>query len=87
GLRPRLGYGPDFARFVGFLVSGPFLGSGYRRRWLWMVGIIAVAAFGIETLQYLTPDRHARFWDATVKASGGILGVLAAHMVLVLGTS
>jgi hypothetical protein len=52
-----------------------------------MVGIIAVAAFGIETLQYLTPDRHARFWDATVKASGGILGVLAAHMVLVLGTS
>jgi hypothetical protein len=87
GLRPRLGYGPDFDRFVGFLVSGLFLGFGYRRRWLWAVGAIAIAAFGIETLQYLTPDRHARLWDATVKASGGILGVLAAHMVLVLGTS
>ena len=48
GLRPRLGYGPDFDRFVGFLVSGLFLGFGYRRRWLWAVGFIAVAAFGIS---------------------------------------
>jgi hypothetical protein len=87
GLRPRLCYGPDFDRFIAFLASGLFLGFGYRRRWLWAVGFIAIAAFGIETLQMLTPDRHARFWDAAVKAGGGILGVLAAHMVLVLGTS
>jgi hypothetical protein len=79
--------GPDFDRFVGFLASGLFLGFGYRRGWLWALGVIVVAAFGIETLQWLTPDRHARFWDAAVKAGGGALGVLAAHMVLVLGTS
>jgi hypothetical protein len=72
---------------MGFLVSGLFLGFGYRRRWLWILGFIAVAAFAIETLQVLTPDRHARLWDAMVKAGGGILGVLAAHLVLVLSTS
>lgn len=87
GLRPRLGFGPDFDRFMGFLISGLFLGFGYRRRWLWILGFIAVAAFAIETLQVLTPDRHARLWDAMVKAGGGILGVLAAHLVLVLSTS
>ena len=87
GMRPRLGFGPDFDRFIGFLAAGLFLGFGYRRRWLWIMGFIAIAAFGIETMQMLTPDRHARIWDALVKAAGGILGVLAAHMVLVLGTS
>jgi hypothetical protein len=87
GLRPRLGFGPDFDRFVGFLAAGLFLGFGYPRRWLWVLGFIAIAALGIETMQMLTPDRHARLWDALVKAGGGILGVLAAHMVLVLGAS
>ena len=87
GMRPRLGFGPDFDRFAGFLAAGLFLGFGYRRRWLWIVGLMAIAAFGIETLQWLTPDRHARFWDAAVKAGGGILGVVAAHMVLVLSAS
>jgi hypothetical protein len=51
------------------------------------MGFIAIAAFGIETMQMLTPDRHARIWDAVVKAAGGILGVLAAHVVLVLSAS
>jgi hypothetical protein len=87
GLRPRLGFGADFDRFVAFLASGLFLGFGYRRRWFWALGIIVLAAFGIETMQWLTPDRHARLWDAAVKAGGGALGVLAAHMVLVLSTS
>jgi hypothetical protein len=87
GLRPRLGFGPDFDRFVGFLVAGLFLGFGYPRRWPWVLGFIAIAAFGIETIQMLTPDRHARIWDAMVKAGGGVLGVLAAHMVLVLSAS
>lgn len=87
GLRPRMGFGPDFDRFVAFLLSGLFLGFGYRRRWLWALCLVVVAAFGIETLQLLTPDRHARIWDAVVKAGGGALGVLAAHMVLVLSAS
>lgn len=87
GLRPHLGYGADLDRFVAFLVSGLFLGFGYKRRWLLVLCLLAVSAFGIEALQILTPDRHARLWDAMIKAGGGILGVLAAQMVIILKAS
>jgi hypothetical protein len=32
-------------------------------------------AFGLEALQLLTPDRHARLLDALVKAAGGVCGI------------
>jgi hypothetical protein len=37
--------------------------------------IIFVSAFGLEALQLLTPDRHARLLDAQVKAAGGVCGI------------
>jgi hypothetical protein len=40
-----------------------------------VVAIILGSAFGLEALQLLTPDRHARVIDALVKAAGGICGI------------
>ena len=61
--------------FLAFGLVGVTLGIGYPKR-LWMVAAVIVGcAFGLETLQLLTPDRHGRILDATVKAVGGGCGV------------
>jgi hypothetical protein len=53
----------------------------YPRHWLW-VGLVMVFGAGlIEVLQLLSPTRHARVDDAIVKASGALMGVLAAHLI------
>jgi hypothetical protein len=53
-----------------------------RSRWsiptvLLVVTIVVGAALGLEALQLLTPDRHARAMEALVKSLGGISGICA----------
>ena len=54
---------------------GILFGLGYRR-WLLALGMMIAGAFGIEALQFLTPDRHPALADALVKMSGGTIGML-----------
>ncbi len=46
--------------------------------------LVAAVAVGLEALQLLTPDRHGRSVDAIVKIVGGVCGIGAGQMVLLL---
>ena len=59
---------------------GLAFGLAYPNRVLLVVVIVAGAAFGLEALQLLTPDRHGRVIDALVKALGGICGISVGQM-------
>jgi VanZ family protein len=56
-------------------VMGFSFGLAYPSRILFVVTLVVGAAVGLEALQLLTPDRHARAADAFVKALGGISGI------------
>ncbi|MDB5565420.1 MAG: hypothetical protein JWP84_1986 [Tardiphaga sp.] len=74
GLRPHLGSGVGAERFGAFAVVGLLFGLAYPKR-LWLVlAIVLGTAVLLETLQYLTPDRHGRVADALVKLAGGAVG-------------
>lgn len=71
--------GPQFEHFAAFAVVGLAFALAYPRR-IFLVGAITfVSAFGLEALQLLTPDRHARLLDALVKAAGGVFGMGAGQ--------
>ncbi|MGN6583815.1 MAG: hypothetical protein ACTHJV_08935 [Rhizobiaceae bacterium] len=84
GLRPDLGEGPNLDRVIGFLVTGFFFGVGYGRHWIMVLLAVVAGAFAIEALQLLTPDRHARLIDASVKAVSGGAGFLIGHASLAM---
>jgi hypothetical protein len=67
--------GPQCEHFAAFAVVGLAFGLAYPRRVFLVAALILASAFGLEALQLLTPDRHARLLDATVKAAGGISGL------------
>jgi hypothetical protein len=75
--RPTIGtaHFEHFEQFVGFGLVGLALGIGYPKRPLWVAAIVIGSALVLEGLQLLTPDRHARLLDASVKAAGGICGI------------
>lgn len=62
-------------RFVAFTVVGLAFILAYPKRAFLVVTIIVISAFGLEALQLLTPDRHARLLDALVKTAGGLCGI------------
>lgn len=84
GWRPELGFGPTVDRFVGFLALGLVFGIGYGRRWPIVLMLLVVAAFGIEALQFLTPDRDPRLLDAIVKSIGAVAGIGVARLPVIL---
>ena len=77
--RPSLA-SPHLERFVAFALIGFALALAYPNRVLLVVAIVVGAAFGLEALQLLTPDRHARAADALAKALGGISGISLGQM-------
>ena len=81
--RPSLA-SPHLERFVAFALIGFTLALAYPNRILLVVAIVVGAAFGLEALQLLTPDRHARAADALTKALGGISGMSVGQMVYFL---
>jgi VanZ family protein len=79
--------GPHYEHFAAFAVVGLAFRLAYPRRILLVAAIILTSAFGLEALQLLTPDRHARLLDALVKAAGGVCGIGIAQLAqLVLRT-
>ena len=78
--RPSLA-SPHLERFVAFALIGLALALAYPNRILLVVSIVVGAAFTLEALQLLTPDRHARAADALTKALGGISGISVGQVV------
>jgi hypothetical protein len=83
GVRPSVA-SPHLEHFAAFALTGLALALAYPNRILLVVCIVAGAAFGLETLQLLTPDRHARAADALVKSLGGISGICAGQLTYFL---
>lgn len=83
GARPSVA-SPHLEHFAAFALTGLALALAYPNRILLVVCIVAGAAFGLETLQLLTPDRHARAADALVKSLGGISGICAGQLTYFL---
>jgi hypothetical protein len=83
GARPSIA-SPHLEHFTAFALAGLAFALAYPNRILLVVGIVAGAAFGLETLQLLTPDRHARAADALVKSLGGISGICAGQLMYFL---
>jgi VanZ family protein len=61
--------------FAAFALLGLAFALAYPNRALLLAAIIVSGAFGLEALQLLTPDRHARLIDALVKAAGSACGI------------
>ncbi len=70
--------------FIAFALVGLAFALAYPNRILLVVVIVAGAALGLEALQLLTPDRHARATDALVKSLGGISGICSGQFVYFL---
>ncbi|MGA7073421.1 VanZ family protein [Bradyrhizobium sp.] len=83
GARPSVA-SPHLEHFAAFALTGLAFALAYPNRIWLVVGIVAGAAFGLETLQLLTPDRHARAADALVKSLGGISGICAGQLMYFL---
>ena len=65
--RPSIG-GTHLEHFVAFALIGLVFALAYPNRILLVVVVVVGAALGLEALQLLTPDRHARAADALVKS-------------------
>ena len=80
GVRPSLA-SPHLEHFAAFALIGFAFALAYPNRVLLVFAIVVGAAVGLEALQLLTLDRHARAADALVKALGGISGICVGQMV------
>jgi VanZ family protein len=75
---------PQFEHFAAFALLGFSLMLGYPRRVLPIVLLVVGSAFALEAMQLLTPDRHGRVLDATVKAVGGLCGIGVGRLLLAI---
>ena len=75
---------PHLEHFAAFALVGLAFALAYPSRILLVVVIVVGAALGLEALQLLTPDRHARATDALMKSLGGIGGICAGQLVYFL---
>jgi hypothetical protein len=80
GARPSLA-SPHLEHFAAFALIGLAFTLAYPNRVLLVVTLVLGAALGLEALQLLTPDRHARAMDAFVKALGSISGICVGQML------
>ena len=77
-MRPRDVMPVNIDRALAFCVMAGLFTLAYPRRWRAIL-VMSVAAAGlIETLQLLSPTRHAHLADALVKAAGAVAGVSMA---------
>lgn len=76
--------GVQFEHFAAFALLSLALGFAYPDRVVFVIAIVAGGAVALETLQLLTPDRHGRPLDAAVKVAGGICGIGAGQLMIML---
>ena len=72
---------PHIEHFAAFALMGLAFALAYPSRLLLVITIVVGAAVGLEAIQLLTPDRHARVVDALVKTLGGISGIGAGQLL------
>jgi hypothetical protein len=80
--RPTLSAPPDFERLAAFVVVGTLFCLAYPRHFVFVCLVVLGSAVLLEIAQQLTPDRHGRIHDATIKTTGGALGVVAGRAML-----
>jgi apolipoprotein N-acyltransferase len=81
GLRPESGLPPHVERFVAFALAGTLFAAAYPRYILFATVIVVGAAVLFELLQLLVPSRHGTLADASVKVTGGFVGLCAGWVV------
>jgi VanZ family protein len=82
GDRPILLTSSKLEHLAVFAILGTLFCLAYPRRTLVVLLIVLGSAALLELLQFLTPDRHARTFDALQKMAGGAAGVFAGLAVL-----
>lgn len=83
GLRPGTGsVGPE--RFAAYALLGSLFVIAYPRHFVRVASFILIAAFGLELMQHLTPDRHGHLIDAMEKIVGGLAGCSVARLVQIV---
>ncbi|WP_223968353.1 VanZ family protein [Bradyrhizobium sp. RD5-C2] len=75
---------PQTERFAAYAVMATAFVLGYPRRTALIVLFVVFSSFTLEAMQLLTPDRHGRLLDAIVKVSGGLAGIGAGHLILLV---
>ncbi len=80
--RPRLPTSPSIEHLVAFLPLGALFYAAYPRRLVFVCLIVLGSAVLLESLQLLTPDRHARILDAFEKIAGGVVGIIVGRAML-----
>ena len=75
---------PHLEHFTAFALVGLAFALAYPNRILLVVTVVVGAALGLEALQLVTPDRHARAMEALVKTLGGISGICAGQLAYFL---
>jgi VanZ family protein len=80
--RPTLPFSPKLAHLAAFTVLGVLFCLSYPRHIPAVLIIVLGSAALLEVLQLLTPDRHARAFDALQKIAGGCAGVFAGRVIL-----
>jgi hypothetical protein len=80
-LRPESGLPPHVERFAAFAIAGTLFAAAYPRYILFAAVIVLGAAVLFELLQLLAPSRHGTVIDASVKLTGGLIGLCAGWVV------
>jgi VanZ family protein len=87
-LRPELLAGGPYKasataveRFGAYAVLGVLFHLAYRRNLTFVCIVVFSSAVSLELLQYLVPNRDARFLDVTEKLMGGLAGIVMGHII------
>ena len=83
GMRPRLPMPVDLERAAAYLAVGLLFALAYPRHVWLALAIVVLGLLGLEWLQGLRPDRHARLGDAMVKGAGALFGLGAGWLLVV----
>ena len=77
--RPSIG-NSHLEHFCAFALIGVAFVLAYPNRIFLVVVAVVGTAIGLEALQLLTPDRHARAIGALIKVLGGISGICIGQL-------
>ncbi|ACP23352.1 hypothetical protein NGR_b19050 (plasmid) [Sinorhizobium fredii NGR234] len=75
GMRPHVGTWVHVERFGAYGLMGLLFATAFPRRITLVLAMVLGAAVGLELLQMLSADRHARLEDLAVKMAGATCGV------------
>ncbi|MGY3535121.1 MULTISPECIES: VanZ family protein [Bradyrhizobium] len=82
--RPSFVADPHVEHFAAFAVMALAFMVGYPRRATLVVLLVVFSAFTLEAMQLLTPDRHGHLADAIFKVAGGLAGIGAGQLLMLL---